>query len=127
MPSKFYNGHNEYVFTANNINWGTNRLFLDDNYRNDYAHPASFYNFVLIKNPTFEEVDGSGYGHNGTSNAPVTTSSETGRYKEASYFGAYNTPSITVNNFSTISPALTTGTITWWGKYDTNKTLLFTG
>lgn len=127
MPSKFYNGHNEYIFTANNINWGANRLFMDDNYRQDYAHPASFYNFVLIKNPTFEEVDGSGLGHNSTSNAPITTSEDTSRYEEASYFGAYNTPVLTVNNFSALAPALTSCTITWWGKYDTTKTLLFTG
>lgn len=127
MPSKFYNGHNEYIFTANDINWGTNRLFLDDNYRNDYAHPASFYNFVLIKNPTFEEVDGSGFGHNSISNAPITTSEDTGRYEEASYFGAYNTPVLTVDNFSSIAPALTSCTITWWGKYDTTTTLLLTG
>ena len=127
MPSKFYNGHNEYIFTANDINWGTNRLFLDDNYRNDYAHPASFYNFVLIKNPTFVAGDGSGFRHNGTSNAPITTSEDTSRYEEASYFGAYNTPVLMVDNFSSIAPALTSCTITWWGKYDTSKTLLLTG
>lgn len=127
MPSKFYNGHNEYIFTANDINWGANRLFLDDNYRNDYAHPASFYNFVLIKNPTFEEVDGSGFGHNSTSNAPIITSEDTGRYEEASYFGAYNTPVLTADNFSVLAPALTSCTITWWGKYDTTTTLLLTG
>ena len=83
MPSKFYNGHNEYIFTANDIDWGTNRLFLDDIYRLDYAHPASFYNFVLIKNPTFEVIDNSGYGHNATLTNGSLATANTARYSTA--------------------------------------------
>ena len=66
---KIYNGHNEYAFTANDISWGTNRLFLDDSNRSDWSHPASFYNFQLIKvgsaGNTVIVKDSSGYNHNG--------------------------------------------------------------
>ena len=88
MPSKFYNGHNEYIFTANDIDWGTNRLFLDDIYRLDYAHPASFYNFVLIKNPTFEVIDNSGYGHNATLTNGSLATANTVRYSTALSLGS---------------------------------------
>lgn len=88
MPSKFYNGHNEYIFTANDINWGTNRLFLDDNYRNDWANPATFYNFVLIKNPTFEVIDNSGYGHNATLTNGSLATANTARYSTALSLGS---------------------------------------
>ena len=121
MPSKFYNGHNEYIFTANDINWGANRLFLDDNYRNDYAHPASFYNFVLIKNPTFVTVDGSGYNHHGSTTENLIFNSETGRYSSSTKL---NSSSPTDNSETGItyilSPlALTTPnqmTVAWWAK-----------
>lgn len=68
LPFKIYNGHNEYWFTANDINWGTNRLFMDDNGRLDWANPACFFNFQLYKigaNTQLEVIDSSGYGNNG--------------------------------------------------------------
>ena len=68
LPFKIYNGHNEYWFTANDINWGTNRLFMDDNGRFDWANPACFFNFQLYKigaNTQLEVIDSSGYGNNG--------------------------------------------------------------
>lgn len=68
LPFKIYNGHNEYWFTANDINWGTNRLFMDDQGREDWANPACFFNFQLYKigaNTQLEVIDSSGYGNNG--------------------------------------------------------------
>lgn len=112
MPSKFYNGHNVYIFTANDINWGTNRLFLDDNYRNDYAHPASFYNFVLIKNPTFEELDCSGYNRNGTFNNIINIVSDTARYSSAIEFPGTSYIKLT-------SPSTEVKTVSLWAKWNT--------
>ena len=71
--------------------------------------------------------DSSGYGHNGTVNGTLTLSDNTARYSICGYFGAYNTPNIIVNDISSFVPALSNCTVTWWGKYDTTKTLLFTG
>lgn len=74
LPFKIYNGHNEYLFTANDINWGSNRLFLDDINRSDWANKATFWNFELYKVPTLEIEDNSGYGHNATlTNGLLTT------------------------------------------------------
>ena len=71
--------------------------------------------------------DSSGYGHNGTINGALTTSSDTAKYTISSYFGEYNTPNVILNNPTSLLPALTNCTITWWGKYDTTRTLLLTG
>ena len=73
-----------------------------------------------------EITDSSGYNHNGTINSAIQLSSDTPRYTSAAYFGAYNTPNVILSNAS-ILPALNNCTITWWGKYDTTKTLLLTG
>ena len=70
--------------------------------------------------------DCSGFGNDGILNTELTISADTSRYDNCSYFGEYNTPSITLNNTSLL-PALSSCTITWWGKYDTVKTLLLTG
>ena len=49
LSFKIHEGHNEYTFVANDIDWGTNRLFMDDVNRPDWEHPATFYNFQLEK------------------------------------------------------------------------------
>ena len=71
--------------------------------------------------------DSSGYNHNGTINKTLTLSSNTARYSICGYFRAYNTPNIIVNDTSSFAPALSNCTVTWWGKYNTTKTLLFAG
>lgn len=71
--------------------------------------------------------DSSGYNHNGTINRTLTLSSNTTRYSICGYFGAYNTPNIIINDTSSFAPALSNCTVTWWGKYNTTKTLLFAG
>ena len=66
LPFKIYNGHNEYSFVANDISWGENRLFMDDNNRQYWNSKASFWNFELYKAPALEIEDSSGYNHNAT-------------------------------------------------------------
>lgn len=91
LPCKIYNGHNEFVFTANNIDWGTNRLFMDDLNRTDWANPATFYNFVLTKDATYEVKDSSGYNNNGIITGTTTIAEDSPRYPFA----------ISMNNTST--------------------------
>lgn len=86
LPCKIYNGHNEFVFTANNIDWGTNRLFMDDLNRTDWANPATFYNFVLTKDATYEVKDSSGYNNNGVITGALTLDSNSPRYSFAPTF-----------------------------------------
>lgn len=88
---KIYNGHNEYSFTANDINWGSNRLFMDDVNRADWANKATFWNFELYKTPTLEVEDSSGYGHNGETINEVTISSDTPRYNSSVQLNGSNT------------------------------------
>lgn len=84
---KIYNGYNQYVFTANDISWGTNRLFMDDINREDYINPATFYDFKLYKlsNTILEVIDSSGYGYNGTINGILTVPNDSPRYNCSSY------------------------------------------
>lgn len=91
LPCKIYNGHNEFVFTANSIDWGTNRLFMDDSNRTDWANPATFYNFVLTKDATYEVKDSSGYNNNGIITGTTTITEDSPRYSLA----------ISMNNTST--------------------------
>ena len=71
---RIYNGHNEYSFTANDIDWGEKRLFMDDNNRLYWNKQASFWNFELYKIPTLEVEDSSGYGHHAAlTNGSLTT------------------------------------------------------
>lgn len=101
LPFKIYNGHNEYAFTANDtlpngnaMNWGTNRLFMDDNYRQDYTNQAQFYNFQLIKIGTGTELivkDSSGYNNNGIINSILKLDTNSSRYNLSSYFNGTDT------------------------------------
>lgn len=97
LPFKIYNGHNVYPFTANStksdgtaMDWGTKRLFMDDNQRGDWANQACFYNFQLIKigsNGTIIKAeDSSGYNHNGTVTGNISLNSNTSRYSESFLF-----------------------------------------
>lgn len=83
-----YNGYNEYTFTAGSINWRTNTLLIDEKEQLDYANPATFWDFQLYKlsNTTIEVKDSSGYGHNGTINGVLTTSTNTSRYNNSCIF-----------------------------------------
>lgn len=90
LPCKIYNGHNEFTFTANDIDWGTNRLFMDDANRSDWAHPATFYNFILTKDGTYKVKDSSGYENNGNINNNPTISLETIRYSSSMMFNGVN-------------------------------------
>lgn len=102
LPCKIYNGHNEFVFTANNIDWGTNRLFMDDLNRTDWANPATFYNFVLTKDATYEVKDSSGYNNNGIITGTTTITENSPRYSFA----------ISMNNTSTTNHIASTNDIT---------------
>ena len=90
LPCKIYNGHNEFTFTANDIDWGTNHLFMDDANRSDWAHPATFYNFILTKDGTYKVKDSSGYENNGNINNNPTISLETIRYSSSMMFNGVN-------------------------------------
>lgn len=83
---KIYNGHNEYSFTANDISWGSNRLFMDDVNRADWANKATFWNFELYKTPALEVEDSSGYGHNGEIISELHISNDTARYNNSTLF-----------------------------------------
>lgn len=117
LPCKIYNGHNEYIFTANDINWGTNRLFMDDVSRTDWAHPATFYNFVLTKDATYEIKDSSGYNHNGTIIGNPYIVANSAHYQNAMYF--VDRP-CAINSVSTFSH-LNTFTYSCWFKRSTNE------
>lgn len=70
--------------------------------------------------------DSSGYQNNSTLSSSLITSTDTAKYFVSNYFGAYNTPYTALIDTSLL-PALTNCTVTYWGKYDTTKTLLLTG
>lgn len=101
LPCKIYNGHNEFVFTANDINWGTNKLFMDDLNRPDWTNPATFYNFVLTKDAVYEVKDSSGYNNNGEIvNTPILIN-DSPRYTSALFFNSGPYVKKTNFNFTT--------------------------
>ena len=114
LPCKIYNGHNEFVFTANDINWGTNRLFMDDLNRTDWEHPATFYNFILTKDATYEVKDESGYHHHGTITGAPTIATSYGRYNTSLVFNG-------TERISTDSPGADIRTLSCWCKTTKNK------
>lgn len=88
LTMRIYNGHNEYTFTANSGDWGTNRLFMDDNNSSEVRSSGNItkiYNFQLEKknhatgyigpggSRTAPIVkDSSGYNNNGTPSGDAT-------------------------------------------------------
>lgn len=121
LPFKIYNGYNEYTFTANDISWGTNRLLMDDNGRADWANPATFWDFQLYKNETFEVQDNSGYGHNGTIIGDLILNNETSRYTSSTRWNSSSPTDNTETGICYIQTpfSLTTPlqlSITWWAK-----------
>ena len=64
---------------------------MDDLNRTDWANPATFYNFVLTKDATYEVKDSSGYNNNGIITGTTTIAEDSPRYPFA----------ISMNNTST--------------------------
>ena len=83
------------------------------------------YKMNNVTNNTIQ--DSSGYNNNGILNITTTLSSDSGRYNKSIYFDNYDTPNIIFNNSTNLLSILSNCTITWWGKYDSTKTLLLTG
>lgn len=98
---KIYNGYNEYTFTANDINWGTKRLFLDDANRTDWANRATFWDFQLYKNGSFGVEDSSGYNNNGEIVNTLISINDSPRYTSALFFNSGPYVKKTNFNFTT--------------------------
>ena len=127
LPFKIYNGHNEYAFTANDtlpngnaMNWGTNRLFMDDNSRSDWANKAQFYNFQLVKISAGTELiveDSSGYNHNGILNdTTAKILSDTQRHSAALVTSQASNSAIYPIKGECNMPESAALTFTWWMK-----------
>lgn len=108
------------------MDWGTKRLFMDDNYRGDWANQAYFYNFQLVKigasNTIIKVEDSSGYNHNGVC-VNTTINNDSPRYDTCiSCTGATvdsTSNTITGAQFFYCNmdmPAMNAITIAWWGK-----------
>ena len=104
-----YNGHNEKTFTANDITWGSQRIFMDDNGGRDagIGQNVTFYNFQVEKkdHATVRTIgsrtgiakvyDSSGFGNHATTWAydtggEIVTSESGGRYKVSTYINSNN-------------------------------------
>lgn len=125
-----HNGYNVKTFTANDISWGTKRIFMDDlNGRATcVGYQVKFYNFQVEKkdhatgyvngsrsgSSATTVYDTSGYKNNGTSqvNYGLAVDTNSIRHKYCTYFGTG------LNNYIrapiTISTALNTITMTAW-------------
>lgn len=120
---KIYNGHNEYIFTANDVNWGTNRLFFDDTNRSDWANKATFWDFQLIKlsdeETQLQILDSSGYKYHGTVVGLLTFNNSPALYSKASYMNNTSSSShIEINDIITLSDEIT---VSFWVKASKSK------
>ena len=70
LSFKIYPGYNVYTFTANSIDWGTNRIFMDDNggTARSSGIPSRFYNFKICKGAAGSNVNLIKDGWGGTGN-----------------------------------------------------------
>ncbi len=68
LSFQIYNGHNIFPFTANDIEWGTNRIFMDDggspNSARSTGVSTELFNFCVTKVGFIQDT--SGYNNNGT-------------------------------------------------------------
>ena len=91
------------------------------------APSDTYYNKLGYDNNII--YDTSGYGYNGikNGNGDIIISTNTARNSLSSFFGEHNTPRIDMLD-SSLFPALTSCTISWW-EYSTvsSNTLIFTG
>lgn len=103
-------GYNEYTFTANDISWGNNRIFLDDlsGSARSSGIQCKFYNFQVEKKDhatgfagygvtrtTGVIYDSSGYNNNGTITGSLIISTPSARYECATYISSGDTNYIT--------------------------------
>lgn len=126
-------GYNEYTFTANDISWGTKRIFLDDlsGSARSSGVQCKFYNFQLEKknhatgfagygatrSPT-TIYDSSGYSHNGTITGSLTAAAGSPRYDVATYTASGNTDYIQTPTLNLPGDQIT---LNFWFK-SSNKT-----
>ena len=124
------NGYNTKTFTANSIDWGTKRIFMDDNggTARGQGIPCKFYNFQLEKKDHATSFvgygqtrnasvayDSSGYKYDGIVNGTLSVNTDTPRYDRSTVFTAGQ-------NYHIISPAIpktdfqNSYTISWWSK-----------
>lgn len=132
---QIFNGHNEYTFTMNSFNAGTNRCFMDDINRNAAAnHQCKMYNWQIEKkghatpyvNGTRQPgliYDSSGYGYNATpvNNPQILEDSGCGMH-------CVNLTNAT-NGYFDLGTAtfnfVTNGTVCFWAKYvDSNYKMI---
>ena len=68
LSFQIFNGHNVFPFTANDIEWGTNRIFMDDggspNSARSTGVSTELFNFCVTKVGFIQDT--SGYNNNGT-------------------------------------------------------------
>ena len=119
---KIYNGHNEYIFTANDVNWGTNRLFFDDTNRSDWANKATFWDFQLIKlsdeETQLQILDSSGYKYHGTAIGLPILANVSSLYSKAIYMNNANSSNhIEINEIIPLSDI----TVSFWLKASKSK------
>ena len=92
IPFVIYNGYNIFSFTANDIDWGTKRLFFDDNVATvrSSGKITKLWNFKLIKTGGIIQ-DCSGYSNNATITGTTNLVTSSARYNY----------SISMNNVNT--------------------------
>lgn len=112
LPFNIHNGFNNIEFVANDINWGSNRLFLDDTKR--ISSVCKFYNFILTKLEN-EVKDSSGYNHNGEIISELHVSNDSARYKNSTLFDGID--DCIIVPYNTICPE-NIFTINLWFKKD---------
>ena len=103
-----HNGHNVYSFVANDTNWGTKRLFMDDmggatNSARSTGLKTKIYNFQLekkdhetgfagygVSRTNSIVYDTSGYGNNGTPIGSFSVDKNTPKYNVSTVFNGNN-------------------------------------
>lgn len=133
LPFIIKNGHNEYTFTANNITWGTNRCFMDDNNpstvrssgyitkmwnfqieKKDHATPFAGYGVTRASGTTV--YDSSGHGYTGTISGALTLDKTSPRNESSAHINAkaqyIKCGAITTTGYSN------SYSFSWWSKCD---------
>lgn len=85
LSFQIYNGHNIFPFTANDIEWGTNRIFMDDggspNSARSTGVQTELFNFCVTKVGFIQDT--SGYNNNGTIVGNIELDTNTIKYSHS--------------------------------------------